>query len=242
MVSTTTVAELGALVGDPGRANMLIALLGGRALTARELADSAGITPQTASGHLARLLAAGLIRVERQGRYHYHRLASSAVADLLEAIHVAGAALTTQAPTRRCGPVDPTLRAARSCYDHIAGTLGVGLADALSEPGDDAGRTLSAAGERRLGDWGIDLGRLRRLRRPFCRPCLDWSERRPHLAGAVGAAILERSLDLGWVRRRPGSRALIVTPVGAAAFGVDLHPLAADDRAPATDQGERPCF
>ncbi|MDQ2879172.1 MAG: helix-turn-helix domain-containing protein [Pseudomonadota bacterium] len=238
MVSTTTIAELGALVGDPGRANMLIALLDGRALTARELADRAGVTPQTASGHLGRLLTANLIRVEQQGRHRYHRLASSDVADLLEAMHIAGARLEARADAKRPGPVDPALRAARSCYDHIAGELGVALADALAGSGNagsgnagsgnagsrndgsggESGLALSASGERRLADWGIDLDRLRGMRRPFCRACLDWSERRSHLAGTVGAAILDRSLTLGWLRRRHGSRALIITHAGETGF------------------------
>lgn len=218
VVSTTTIAELGALVGDPGRANMLIALLDGRALTARELADRAGVTPQTASGHLSRLLAADMIRVERQGRHRYHRLASSDIADLLEAMHVAGARLVSRGTAKQPGPVDPALRVARSCYDHIAGSLAVALADALASHGERDDLTLSDRGERRLVDWGIDLSALRALRRPFCRGCLDWSERRPHLAGAIGAAILDRSLAIGWLRRQPGSRALVVTPAGEIGF------------------------
>lgn len=222
MVSTTTIAELGALVGDPGRANMLIALLDGRALTARELADQAGVTPQTASGHLARLLAAEMIRVEQQGRHRYHRLASSDIADLLEAMHVAGARLATTATPRQPRPVDPAMRAARSCYDHVAGGLGVALADALAMRDGGDGSELTAEGEQRLATWGIDLAGLRSMRRPFCRACLDWSERRPHLAGAVGAAILDRSLDLGWLRHRTGSRALIVTPAGESGFRSSL--------------------
>ena len=218
MVNTSTIAELGALVGDPGRANMLIALLDGRALTARELADRAGVTPQTASGHLGRLLAADMIRVERQGRHRYHRLASSDIADLLEAMHVAGARMIAPAGTRRPSPVDPALRAARSCYDHIAGLLGVVLADVLAGRDGDNDLSLSGDGETRLKDWGIDLTGVRAKRRPFCRACLDWSERRSHLAGAVGAAMLDHSLALDWVRRTHQSRVLTITRAGEAGF------------------------
>ncbi|HET8613406.1 MAG TPA: winged helix-turn-helix domain-containing protein [Sphingomonas sp.] len=220
MVSIARVAEIGALVGDPARAAMLTALLDGRALSAGELAACAGVAPQTASGHLARLAAAGLIRVERQGRRRYHRLASADVAAMLESMHVAG---ERAAPRPiRTGPADAALRAARSCYDHLAGRLAVDLADALTargwvdlEGGDDG---LSAAGAKALAEWGVDVPALRTAKRRFCRPCLDWSERRPHVAGALGAAILDRGLALGWLRRRSDSRALIVTPIGAAGF------------------------
>jgi len=213
-VSTRTIAELGALVGDPGRANMLMAMLDGRALTARELADRAGVTPQTASGHLAKLLAAGMIRMERQGRHHYHRLASADIAQMLEAMHVAGAGIAGR--VGRTGPRDAQMREARSCYDHLAGRLAVDLADALTDREEAVG--LSITGEQRLVDWGIDMAALRRVRRPFCRPCLDWSERRPHLAGSIGAAILDQVLAAGWLRRSEGSRALQVTPVGQRGF------------------------
>jgi len=215
-VSTSMIAELGALVGDPGRANMLMAMLDGRALTARELADRAGVTPQTASGHLAKLLAAGMIRMERQGRHHYHRLASADIAQMLEAMHVAGARLSERTRTVRTGPRDAQMREARSCYDHLAGRLAVELADRLTDGADAS--ALSTAGERRLADWGLDIMSLRSVRRPFCRPCLDWSERRPHLAGAIGAAILDHSLASGWLRRSDGSRALQVTPAGQRGF------------------------
>jgi len=215
-VTITTIAELGSLIGDPGRANMLIALLDGRALTARELADRAGVTPQTASGHLGRLLAAGMIRMERQGRHHYHRLASPDVARMLEAMHVAGATIADGRRIVRTGPRDAAMREARSCYDHLAGRLAVALASALTDDADTV--TLSAEGEGRLRAWGVDLDSAHAARRPFCRPCLDWSERRPHLAGAIGAAILDHSLALGWLRRRQASRALTVTPAGQRGY------------------------
>jgi DNA-binding transcriptional ArsR family regulator len=224
---TAVLAEIGALVGDPGRANMLAALIDGRALTAKELASQAGVTPQTASGHLARLLAAGLIRVEPQGRHRYHRLASAEVAAMLEVMmQVASSSeATTRAPLRT-GPRDEAMRMARSCYDHMAGRLGVALADALVARGvvelDGDGGTVTPAGVKMLADFGVDAHAAAQApakgRRPFCRPCLDWSERRPHLAGVLGAALLERSLDLHWVRRLDGTRALAITPKGQVGF------------------------
>jgi len=220
MISIARVAEIGALVGDPARAGMLTALLDGRALSAGELAACAGVSPQTASGHLARLAAAGLVTVEQQGRHRYHRLASADVAMMLESMHVAG---ERAAPRPiRTGPADEAMRAARSCYDHLAGRLAVDLADALTARGwlelDQGDGGLSAAGAEAFMGWGVDIAALRSVKRHFCRPCLDWSERRPHIAGALGATILDRSFALGWLRRRPGTRALVVTPEGANGF------------------------
>lgn len=217
MVSTAVIAELGALVGDPGRANMLTAMLDGRALTARELADRAGISPQTASGHLAKLVAGGMVQMEQQGRHRYHRLASADIAHMLEAMHVAGAQAAGQVKACRTGPADPAMRAARTCYDHLAGRLGVALADALSNPADSA-EVLSQEGRMKLVKWGLDLDVPIFGQRPFCRLCLDWSERRPHLAGRVGAMILDHSLALGWVRRRERVRSLLVTQAGYLGF------------------------
>ena len=216
--TTNTIAELGALVGDPGRASMLLAVLDGRALTARELADRAGVTPQTASRHLSKLLEAGLLRVEPQGRHRYHRLASAEVARMLEAMHVAGAHANPGAAGRRTGPADPQLRELRTCYDHLAGRFAVSLAEVLAAPDVEGRLQLTATGEHRLTRWGLDLSALRNSRRVFCRSCLDWSERRPHLAGLLGAAILDRSLDLHWLRRRPGARSMDVTPAGRLGF------------------------
>ena len=226
--TTNTIAELGALVGDPGRANMLIALLDGRALTARELADRAGVTPQTASRHLGKLIEAGLLRMERQGRHHYHRLAAPEVARMLEAMHVAAAGSMTASPTPRTGPADPQMREARSCYDHLAGRVAVELAAKLTFPNDEGALSLTLDGGRRLAAWGVDMPTLRAGRRVFCRACLDWSERRPHIAGALRAATLDRTLGLGWLRRRENSRALEVTPAGLRGFRerFDLRPYA----------------
>lgn len=223
MIRLAAVAEIGALIGDPGRAAMLEALMDGRALTATELSALAGVTPQTASGHLAKLAEAGLISVERQGRHRYHRLASGEVAELLE--QLARFAKRPEGKPRRAvstGPKDAAMRAARSCYDHLAGRLAVDIADALTMQGhvelDRDGGAVTASGERLFRDFGIDLAPLKNAKRAFCRPCLDWSERRPHLAGAVGAALACRCFDLGWVKRVPGSRAITVTPAGRDGF------------------------
>jgi DNA-binding transcriptional ArsR family regulator len=229
MASIAAFAETAALVGDPARANMLAALLEGRALTAGELARVAGIAPQTASGHLARLTTAGPVAVQRQGRHHYHSLASATVARMLEGIMDAA----ESGPARRrakslsTGPRDAQMRAARTCYDHLAGRLGVALADALTERGwielSPDGGAVTEAGDRALRGFGLDLdaaaSRARSATgRVFCRPCVDWSERRPHVAGAVGAGLCTRLFALGWIRRIEGSRAVAVTRAGERGF------------------------
>lgn len=227
MATTARFSEVASLAGDPARASMLHALMDGRALTAGELAIVAGITPQTASGHLARLTAAGLVRLERQGRHRYHRLASAEVAGMLESIMCVASALDPAARRHWYGPRDEALRAARTCYDHLAGRLGVLLADALIGEGEAAwrgeGAAISAHGMELLARLKIDVdgardGSVRRARRVLCRPCLDWSERRTHLAGAIGAAICQASLERGWVRRQDGTRALTITAKGRAIY------------------------
>lgn len=229
MVSTADFAAIAALAGDPARACMLQALMDGRALTAAELAHAAGITAQTASGHLSRMVAAGLLRVEPQGRHRYHRLASPAVARMMESImQVASARVPTPRPVRT-GPRDRALAQARTCYDHLAGRLGVALADAMVAGGhvelaDDAG-LITAQGRDFLSNLGLPLPGTGTTR-AFCRPCLDWSERRPHLAGALGRALCTHAFDQGWIRRVDGTRAVSVTPMGATHlkrhFDVDL--------------------
>jgi DNA-binding transcriptional ArsR family regulator len=226
MASTAKFAALAALAGDPARAAMLQAMMDGRALTASELARVAGITPQTASSHLARLTDAGLLAVERQGRHRYHRLAAPSVARLIESIMRLAAELE---PARKplVGPRDAALRSARTCYDHLAGRLGVALADGLVKAGhveleSDAG-IVTPSGLALLSRIGIDAeslsaGRAAKGRRVMCRPCLDWSERRPHLAGALGAALCTLSFDKSWIRRVDGSRAVTVTPKGERAL------------------------
>jgi DNA-binding transcriptional ArsR family regulator len=221
MASANTLAEIGALMGDGARANIMAALMGGQALTASELAFRAGVTAQTTSGHLAKLTEAGLLSLARQGRHRYYRLASPLVGRMLEAVM---AVASVQSPPRYRPPsrIDDDLRQARTCYDHLAGRLGVALADALTgrgyvELGEDGGGTTKR-GEKFLTRWGIDLAEAASLRRSFCRPCLDWSERRPHIAGSLGARLADRCLELDWVRRRKDSRALTITRRGTEGF------------------------
>jgi DNA-binding transcriptional ArsR family regulator len=228
MATSNRIAEVAAAVGEPARAAMLAALMDGRALTATELADIASITPQTAGGHLARLSTVGLITVEKQGRHRYHRLASPEVAQMIESVMQIAGSVTLIRPPRRVGPRDAALREARTCYDHLAGVLGVSIADALRGSGAveiaDNAAALTETGRAQMQDLGI-LAPGTRSARPICRPCLDWSERRPHLAGVLGAAICAHALDQGWVRRRTGTRALEITPMGRIgfrqAFGVE---------------------
>ena len=224
MVNTNRMAEIGLLIGEPARAAMLDALMDGRALTAGELAGVAGITPQTASGHLARLAEANLLAVERQGRHRYHRLASAEVAELIESV-ARIAAVTLPAPVRKpvTGPRDAQMRLARTCYDHLAGGLGVAVTDALVARDviafDDGAGIVTPDGMTRLAALGIAVdGPPKRSARPLCRPCLDWSERRPHLAGRLGAAVCRHFLDQHWVTRVDGSRALRITPKGRQAL------------------------
>jgi DNA-binding transcriptional ArsR family regulator len=214
MVSPSTVAEIGSLLGDPARVNMMIALLGGRAWTAGELADAAGVSPQTASSHLARLVAANMVRVEKQGRHRYHQISSPEVAQLIEQMHVAGAALAA-ARTPGAGPRDQSMRELRSCYDHLAGRVAVELKERLLGTEDDIdGPAFRTDGRALLDRIGIDIDALASGRRTVCRTCIDWSERRPHIAGALGASVLERFDELGWTRPRPASRALVITATG----------------------------
>lgn len=230
MASQGAFTEVASLAGDPARAGMLHALLDGRALTASELAQAAHVTPQTASGHLTKLAAGGLIAVEKQGRHRYHRLASPAVARMLESImQVAADARPRVIVT---GPRDKALRAARTCYDHLAGHLGVALADSMIahqqiELTADAG-IVTAEGATLFERLGIALEARKpeRSKRILCRPCLDWSERRPHIGGALGAALCAHCLTAGWIRRVDGSRAVSVTTKGRQKFreyfGVDV--------------------
>ena len=227
MSTPATFAQIAALAGDPGRAGMLHALMDGRALTATELARVAGIAPQTASGHLSRLTAIGLLAVERQGRHRYHRLATPAIARMLESIMQVASDLEPPRKRLTVGPREAVLRNARTCYDHLAGKLGVALADALvaggfAEFASDAG-IVTDSGVNFLGRMGIDVAAISARRgktsaRVLCRPCLDWSERRPHLAGAVGAALCAHSFRKGWIRRIKDTRAVTITPLGARVF------------------------
>lgn len=219
MPNTPDLAAIAALIGDRARATILTSLMDGRALTATELARAADVTKQTASSHLAKLLDAQLVGVEQVGRHRYHRLADADVASAIEQLLGLASRL---APAVNTGPTDTTLRKARVCYDHLAGDLGVALLDALErrELVTRSGKTLtlSAAGERALAKQGVDVGELATRRRPLCLACLDWSVRRHHLAGAIGAAILDRCLAESWARRVKGSRAVVFSVVGERAF------------------------
>jgi DNA-binding transcriptional ArsR family regulator len=222
------IAMVASLVGDPARSNMLTALLSGRALTASELAQEAGITPQTASSHLAKLEAGGLIEPEKQGRHRYYRLTGEDVASVLEGL--AGLAARAGHMRVRTGPKDPALRRARICYDHLAGDLGVQMLDSMRTQRLVRQRKqdieLTAEGERFLQqNLQISPEMLAHPRRPVCKACLDWSERRHHLAGTLGAAMMTRFAELKWAARdsAPGSRVVNFTRTGekrfAALFG-----------------------
>jgi DNA-binding transcriptional ArsR family regulator len=215
-----SIAPVAALAGDPARANMLVALLAGKALTASELASEAGVTAQTASSHLAKLKAGGLIVALKQGRHRYFRLADRDVAMMLETIM--GVAARAGHLRTRPGPADPAMRKARICYDHLAGEMGVRMFDALVarrclyiRHGKFA---LSRKGREFAGEFGIVLEDISQTRRPLCIGCLDWSMRREHLAGALGAALLNRILALKWAQREKASRAVLFDARGEHAF------------------------
>lgn len=223
-MNTRQLAEIGLLLGEPARAAMLVALMDGRAMTATELATVGGVTPQTASAHLGRLVDARFLAVERQGRHRYHRLASQAVAHLLETfMQVSATAVHPPGRTPLLGPRDAKLRRARTCYDHLAGRLGVAIADSLLGRGaiefHDGAGLVTPRGRDLLGRVGIMLPPLQsRASRPLCRPCMDWSERRSHIAGKLGAAICTHFLEQGLVRRIQDSRALEITGKGRTAL------------------------
>jgi len=216
------IARTAALLGDPARANMLTALMDGRALTVSELAEVAGVTLPTASGHLARLFEAELVTAEKQGRSRYFRLSGPDVAEVLEGLMAL--AQRTGAVRVRTGPRDPALRRARICYDHLAGAAGVAVMDGLVERGwltSGEAPQLTDAGRRGLTDFGLPVERLAGARRPLCRRCLDWSERRSHLGGALGAALLQQIVDVGWARRTDG-RVIVISAAGAAGLSERL--------------------
>ncbi len=221
--------EVAALVGDTARATMLAALMGGQALTSSELAALAGVSRPTASEHLAKLVGARLLAVTQKRRNRYYRIASPLVARMLESIK-AVAAIETPVRYRPRSAQDDALRFARTCYDHLAGTLGVAIADALAAKKylvlSEEGGAVTPAGARFLKTFGVALTAKSSGRRIFCRACLDWSERRYHVAGLVGAEIWRRCLELGWVSRQRGTRAVRLTAAGRRglreAFGVQL--------------------
>jgi len=214
------IARIASLVGDPARANMLTALMDGGALTASELALEAGVMMPTASSHLAKLVEGGLLTLQRQGRHRYYALSGHHVASMLETI--SGVAERVGPKRARPGPRDAVMRDARICYDHLAGGKGVALYDSLLSRGflvlrDDA-IAIGPGGQAFFDGFGIDLASLSRQRRPLCRSCLDWSVRRSHLAGALGAAMLDQMMERRWARRDPHSRAILFSPAGKQSF------------------------
>lgn len=214
------IASVAALIGDPARANILTALMDGRALTVSELAGVAGVTVQTASGHLTKLSDAGLLTAEKQGRHRYFRLSGADVAQVLEALM--GLAQRTGAVRLRTGPKDAALREARICYDHLAGEAGVALFNGLTtrnylQATEQDELQLTDQGREFFHTLGLELKSLEGKRRPLCLHCLDWSERRHHLGGSLGAAVLDMMLEQQWLRREKG-RALHFTPAGRQEF------------------------
>ena len=236
MQGDADIAKIGALVADPARARILLALGDGRSLPATVLAQEAGVAASTGSAHLSKLVAGGLLAVEPHGRQRYFRVAGPAVAELIEAL----ARLSPPSSGRglRHGTKAEAVRFARTCYDHLAGVLGTSLLDAMLDRGLLAagGRgldpsaahayQLSARGVRELTAFGVDIAALRERRRPLVRHCVDWSERRHHLAGALGAAVADRMFELGWLRRARDGRAIRVSDAGhrglREAFGLEL--------------------
>ena len=214
------IARIAALIGDPARANMLTALMSGKALTATELAAEAGVTIQTASSHLSKLDAGGLLKPRKQGRHKYFSLADDHVARVLEGLM--GLAAGAGHLRVRTGPRDGALRKARVCYNHLAGDKGTQMFDSLQVRGfvrpEGGDLLLTEAGRSFAERLGVDVDALRSRKAPLCRECLDWSERRSHLAGSLGRAFMSRFEELGWVRREEGSRVVRFTAPGERAF------------------------
>jgi len=214
------ISLLGSLIGDPARANMLTALMSGKALTVSELAEEAGVTIQTASSHLSKLDEGGLLRPRKQGRHKYFSIASDDVARVLEGLM--GLAAKSGHLRKRTGPKDKELRKARVCYNHLAGDMGTQLFDCLIEKGhlivNDEDLDLTKTGCNLAVEFGIDLDTLRAKKSPLCRECLDWSERRSHLAGSLGRAFLSRFEELGWATRDQKSRVVKFSRKGETLF------------------------
>jgi DNA-binding transcriptional ArsR family regulator len=229
------ISRIASLLGDPARADALTALLADRALTATELAAIAGVTKQTMSAHLSKLLQAALIGVDQQGRHRYFRLANEDVARLLESLM--GVAFRTGAVRLISSPREPALRKARICYDHLAGELGVSAYESLLQQHvvqlSRGVLQITDSGTGWFARIGVDTAEVARRRRTFCRACLDWSERRHHLAGALGTALLSRFYDLGWASQDKNSRAIRFTPAGELKFRALFKGADAAGRPPA---------
>jgi DNA-binding transcriptional ArsR family regulator len=217
VLADADLATIAALIGDRRRAGILLALMGGQELPAHELAARVGASSSLASSHLSKLLDGGLLAAQRRGRERHYRIADQQVAQALEGL--LAIAPTRSATSLRESTRGRAIRHARTCYDHLAGELGVGLTDALKNQHvitpHTGGYSLTAAGEKRLQALGVDVSAVRKRRRAFARQCLDWTHRRPHLAGALGAAIADQLFELQWLTRTPNSRALAITPRGA---------------------------
>jgi DNA-binding transcriptional ArsR family regulator len=225
--SEPDIAAVAGLIAEPARARMLMALMGGEALTATELALEAGVAPSTASGHLAMLGAAAVVTIARQGRHRYFRLVDAEIAAVLERLM----GIAARDGRRQRGPRDPAVRHARVCFDHLAGAVATQLLEDLRRRELLVGEepwTISPEGELAFRTLGIDVAGLARGRRPLARGCLDWSERRLHLGGALGAAILDRLFSLRWAQREPTGRAVRFTASGErslrglSAIGMEL--------------------
>lgn len=223
-----SMASVGALIGSPARASMLALLFDGRALTATELGQAAGVSPATTSEHLARLVAAGLLICEKHGRHRYYSISGSEVAEALEPlVHLVN---QRPVPARASSPEVKAIREARLCYDHLAGRLGVMITSAMAEHRllitKDRDYLLTNDGEAFCTRLEINVHQLRSKRRMFARQCLDWSERKPHLAGALGAAVADLAFKHGWIKRTSSRRAIRVTQKGRQAlsdhFGVKV--------------------
>lgn len=214
------ITRIGAMLGDPTRATILTALMGGKALSAGELSAEAGVSPATTSGHLRQLEETGLVTQRKQGRHRYFALTNDDVGHALETLM--GLAANSGHLRTRTGPRDPALRMARICYDHLAGEMGVHAYESLTVRGflalEAAEISLTERGRAWASALGIDLDALERARRPLCRVCLDWSERRSHLAGGLGAALLKHFVDRKFASRVGDSRAIAFTPAGIKAF------------------------
>ena len=220
MVDIPYIAESAALIGDPARANMLSALKDDGVLSATELAHVAGVAPNTASGHLARLTEAGMVTVECKGRHRFYSLTRHEVAEALEALEALAASIAPRQRPR--SHHDEPIRYARSCYDHLAGRLGVRLAEALAQlqfiKHTPDGFALLDKGATAFVTLGIDIDALKAKRRRLVRRCPDWSEQQAHLGGALGAELFEQFCDRGWLRRQRSTRAVSVTPKGKSAL------------------------
>lgn len=238
MSESPNIVRVAALIADNARAEVLCALMSGRALTATELANMAGVTKQTMSFHLGKLLDEALVTVDQQGRHRYFRLAGPQVAELLETLM--GLAFRGDGAHLVTGPRDPALRKARVCYDHLAGELGVWVYEQMLQTGIfqlySGGLQLTEHGQDWFQQLGIDTEEVASSRRSFCRGCLDWSVRKDHLAGALGAALLKRIEALGWAKRAKNSRAIVFSANGEKALRVMFatpSALSADTQHPA---------